>query len=391
MKKICALAMLVAVALPLLLVMAPAAAAAGPSDIVVSTAYPWVSTAKGKTVTFPLEIVNTGKAYQQLDMQITGGPADWKSVFKDKDMEIHKVLVPPGKSQYFDFQANPPADAKASDYTFKLKAVGSDGSLLSDLDVKVSLQDQVSKGVTLSAQYPNLRGQAGSSFSFKLDLKNDSGQDRAVNFSANTPQDWEVTFAPSYDQKQISTLRMKAGDSQGLDVNVTAPRKVEAGDYNINVTATSGTDRSEAPLKVTVLGNFKLSLDTATGQLNSKATVDQDSTVSMVVRNTGASTLQNVTMSASSPDGWKATFNPEKIESIPPEQSREVAVTIHPGQRALAGDYMVHLTASGTNTSDTKDLRISVETPTTWGWAGIAAIIIVLGGLGYLFAKLSRR
>ena len=39
--------------------------------------------------------------------------------------------------------------------------------------------------------------------------------------------------------------------------------------------ASAGTDKAEVPLKVVVLGSYKLSLDTNSGQLNTKATVDQ--------------------------------------------------------------------------------------------------------------------
>lgn len=392
MRKWCALGLLSIVALLSLLVIPPAALAIGPGDeVVISTPYPWVVAEKGKAVTFSLEINNRGKSYQELDLQVADGPANWKPIFKDRGYTIRKVIVPPEKSQTLDFQAEPPADAKASDYAFSVKALATNGATVSDLQLKVSLADKVSAGLKLSTQYPNLRGQAGSTFSFKVDMKNDAGEDRPVNLSANAPQGWEVTFKPAFDSKQVSTIRMKAGDSQGVDIDVAAPQKVEAGEYSINFQASAGTDRDEMPLKVVVLGNYRMSLDTASGQLNTKATVDQASSVTLVLKNAGASTLQNITLSASKPDGWDVTFNPEKIDSLPPEQSRQVTASIKPGARALAGDYMVRVSTSAGQASDNKDLRVTVETPTTWGWAGIAVIVVVLGGLGLMFARLSRR
>lgn len=392
MRKWYALGMLSIVVLLALLVLPPAAMAIGPGDeVVISTPYPWVVSEKGKAVTFSLEITNKGKTYQELDLQVADGPKEWNPIFKDRGYTIRKVIVSPEKSQTLDFQAEPPADAKASDYAFSVKALGPNGALVSDLKLTVSLADKVSKGLALTTQYPNLRGQAGSTFSFKMDMKNDAGEDRSVNLAANAPQGWEITFKPAYDSKQVSTIRMKAGDSQGIDVDVAAPQKVEAGEYTVNVQATAGTDRAEVPLKVVVLGNFKVSLNTASGQLNTKATVDQLSNTTLVVRNTGASTLQNVTLSASTPDGWEVTFNPEKIDALAPEQAREVTAALKPGARALAGDYMVRVSTSAGQASDSKDLRVTVETPTTWGWAGIAVIVVVLGGLGWMFARLSRR
>ena len=155
--------------------------------------------------------------------------------------------------------------------------------------------------------------------------------------------------------------------------------------------ASAGTDRDEVALKVVILGNYKISLNTATGQLNTRAKVDEESNVNLVVKNTGASTVQNITLSSAKPDEWQVTFSPDKIESLAPGQSQEVTARIKPGPRTLAGDYMLSVTASSQQTSDTKELRVTVETPTLWGWFGIATIAVVFGGLGLMFARLSRR
>lgn len=387
-RKWCALGTLM---LLLFLAIPSAALAAGPADVVISTAYPWVVAQKGKTLTFPLEIANKGTSYQELDLQLSDSPADWKPIFKDGAYVIKKVIVAPGKSQTFNLQADPPVDAKANDYGFLIKALGADGSLVSDLKLKVSLQDKVGAGLQLSTQYPEIKGQAGTTFSFKMDAKNDALEDRPINFSAKTPDGWQVAFKPAYDTKEVNSIRVKAGETQGVDIDVKSPAKVEAGDYAITIQAAAGTERAEVPLKVTVLGNFRLELLPASGQLNTKATVDQDSSYTVIVKNTGASTLQNVQLSTTKPDGWQVTFNPEKIESIPPDQSRQAVAAIRPGPRTLAGDYMLSMMASGSGSSQSKDVRITVETPTTWGWAGIGAIVIVLGGLGLMFARLSRR
>ena len=67
---------------------------------------------------------------------------------------------------------------------------------------------------------------------------------------------------------------------------------------------------------------------------------------------------------------------------LAPDAKQEVSVSIHPSEKAIAGDYMLNLTASSGAASDTEKFRVTVETSTIWGLAGlgvIAASVIVLG------------
>ncbi len=376
-------------ALLLLASMSPAMAA--PTDVVISTSYPWVIAEKGKRVTFTLEIVNNGQSYRECDLRVAQGPADWQPLFKDAGYTIRRVMLGPGKSQDLEFQTQPPADAKAGDYEFVIEAVDPSGATLSSLRLQVTLSEQASKGLKLSAQYPNLRGRAGNAFSYKLDLQNNSTEDRTISLTAETPEGWEAVFKPAYETKQVSTVRVKAGESQGIDLELTPPQRVEAGEYAIRVQASAGGDRDELTLQAVVLGDYKISLTTPSGQLDAKAKLDAESTVALLVKNTGASTLQGITLSASKPEGWQVSFQPERIATLAPGQQQEVSAVLKPGSRALAGDYMLDITASTGQVSDSKGLRITVETPTSWGLAGVGTIVFVLGGLGLLFARLSRR
>ncbi len=49
------------------------------------------------------------------------------------------------------------------------------------------------------------------------------------------------------------------------------------------------------------------------------------------------------------------------------------------------------LAATSTQASVNKDFRITVETPTIWGWVGLAIVVVVVGGLVWMFANYSRR
>lgn len=363
----------------------PAAAAPG---VVLTTTYPSVVADRGKQLSFPIEVVNTTNSFQEADLAITDGPKDWQPDLKDRGFSIRRVMLGPNKSQTLEFQAKPPETAKAGEYAFLLRATSAGG--VSELRLQVTLRESVGTGLKLATQFPNIRGQAGS-FTFRFDLTNEAGVDRDISLSAQAPRGWEVVFKPSFESKQVSTFRVKAGQTQAVDVDITTPQRTEAGEYKVVIGASADTDKVEVPLNIVIVGQSKLSLDTQTGQLNTRATIDQDTKLTLVIRNTGSAPLKSVTFSSSRPDGWDVRFEPERIDDLAVGQQVEVTATIRPSSRALAGDYLLSMTATATGASDSKQIRVTVETPTVWGWIAVAAIIAVLGGLGTMFVRLSRR
>jgi uncharacterized membrane protein len=358
--------------------------------VVLSTTYPSIVADKGKLITFPVNVVNRTGDFQQVDVRVAEGPADWNADLRASGFSVRTVMLEPQKSQALDFSATPPAAAKAGDYAFVLRAL-SGGSVVSELRIAITLRDTVSSGIKLSTQFPNVQGQAGSTFSFTFDLVNQAGIDRDIGVSASAPAGWQVTFKPVGDSKQVSSFRVKAGETQSVNVDVTTPQKVDAGDYDVAIAAASGTDKTQAPLKITIAGQSAVSFTTTSGNLSTNATVDQDTKVTFVLKNTGSAPLQNITFSSSPPESWTVTFQPDRIAALGPDQQQNVTAVIRPGSRALAGDYMVTLTASASGTSSSQDLRVTVQTPTAWGLIGLLAIVAVLGGLGWVFVRYSRR
>jgi len=385
------LALLSAFALSLAIV-PPALADLPTGNVVLSTTYLSVEADQGRQLSFPISVKNQTEEWQEVELQVEG-PTGWEIGLKDRGYFIHKLLLEPGKSQSLDFQAKPPENAEPETYTFVIRAYGSDGTLISELKLDVTLRkkETVRKGLTMSTKYPKLRGQAGNTFSFKLDLKNDSDEDRDVSLSADVPQGWEVVFKPAFESKQVSSIRMKSGASQGVDVEITPPRRTEAGEYSVVVRAEAGGDRAEVPLSVIIVGKPRIELTTANEVLNTKATVDKETTLDLIVGNTGSAPLENIRFSASTPVDWEVTFDPEELLELPVGEQREVKAIIRPSPKALAGDYMLTLRATTSEASDSTEIRVTVETPTTWGWIAVGAIVVVLGGLGMLFARLSRR
>lgn len=368
---------------------APSASAQAP-DIYLSTPVPGVVVDRGKQVTFLVDVNNRSKEGRTVSLELTNSPQGWDPILKDRGFVVRQVWVAPEKSESVDLQVKVPAEAKAEDYRFTIKASGA-GFATTTLDLLVGVRDQPTQGTSLIAQYPTLRGKSGAKFGFKADLRNDSEEERTFGLSFKAPEGWDVLMKPSYEDKQISSVRLKSGSSQGLDVEVTPPARVTAGEYPVTITAASPADKANAELKVVITGSYQMEMTTRTETFNTEATAGQESPYYVTIHNTGSAKLENVSLSSTKPQGWTVTFKPEKIDALDPNGSREVAMMIKPSSNAIAGDYMLSLTASHPQVNLNRDIRVTVLTPTMWGWIGVLVLVAVIGGLLGLFMKLGRR
>jgi uncharacterized membrane protein len=111
----------------------------------------------------------------------------------------------------------------------------------------------------------------------------------------------------------------------------------------------------------------------------------------VVVRNDGTAPLSGVTFSSSPPTGWTVTFKPEGVQQIAPGQQARVQATIAPSGDAVAGDYMVTITATVQETSASADFRTTVKTSSLLGLVGIVLIVAAVGVLIYVFYRYGRR
>ncbi|HEY5128547.1 MAG TPA: NEW3 domain-containing protein, partial [Bradyrhizobium sp.] len=117
----------------------------------------------------------------------------------------------------------------------------------------------------------------------------------------------------------------------------------------------------------------------------------KESSVPVIVTNTGTAPADNIQLSGNAPNGWKVSFEPKTIDRIAPNQNKEVQALIRPPEKAIAGDYVTTLTASSRGENGTGNFRVTVTTSTMWGIAGIgiigAALLIMMGAV----ARFGRR
>jgi uncharacterized repeat protein (TIGR01451 family) len=262
------------------------------------------------------------------------------------------------------------------------------------LDVTVS--DRSGGQVTLDARTPVLRGSTTDEFSFSLTLSNDTAQEVEFSFEASGPPGWTVDARPS-GEAQAATAVVDAGGTATVTVTADPPTEEPAGQYVFDVVATGNGLTAEAQLGVELTGNYEMRLTTADGRLSTQATAGTASNFTVTVQNTGTAPLANVTLSATPPAEWKVEFQPATIPAIEPNQSQPVTAVITPAGNAVAGDYVVSLSAQAAGTGDAgaataeAEIRTTVETSSVWGLVGIGVIALVLGGLLFVFRQYGRR
>lgn len=358
------------------------------NGLLLSTAFPGIEAQPGETVTFPLELSNSGVP-QKVDLKIVAAPKGWQALFKGRGMVVSQAFASTDKPAYVDFQVEIPADAQPGKYAFVIQAAGVQAS--SRLTLQVIIKEVASGTDKMTTDYPVLTGTSRTSFRFRVTLTNNGAQERSYSLGAQAPPGWQVTFSPAYDSKQIASLSLASGKSQDLDVTVQPPQNVKAGTYQIPIEAIAGSSKAGVVLKVNITGTYNLELTTPTGRLNADAIAGKDSPVTLVVKNNGSADLANITFSANAASGWAVTFKPEKIDILPAGDSQQVTAFIKPTPKAIAGDYVVSITADTQETSDTVDLRVTVKTSTLWGLVGVLLVLAVIGAVAWIFQKYGRR
>jgi uncharacterized membrane protein len=361
----------------------------------VSAEYSEVVVPVGETVRIDLTVENKGRRDETVALKFTTLPKGWKTSLKGGSFTVEGVSVADGKTRTLAFTAEPEKGVGPGTYTFGIEGATADGALKAEQTIKITTRERSRLGAAdlqVTTSYPVLRGQSDAKFEFSLDVANKSDADRNFNLASQAPPKWEINFKPGYEAKQISSLRIKGGQSQTVAVEVTPPKDATAGEYPVLVQISSGESRVESKLTVALTGIYKLDAVTSTGLLSAEAVTGKPTTLSLLVRNTGSAPNRNISLSSFKPENWKAEFKPEKIEALEPGASKQVEVAITPAANALVGDYSVSLSADGEKgSSKNVEVRVTVTAPTAWGWIGVAIIAVVIGGMGGLFVWLGRR
>ena len=373
---------------------APLAHAADtPRDIkglYLMTDYPAVTVRPGTTSNIPLRLQNYGLGPEQYQLAVTGVPSGWTATILGGGQPVAAAMPAPNSSVSLQLRLDVPANASLSAQTLTVKAEGQSDNHAT-LPLAISLAKELPAKLTVTSQLPSLRGSPKSNFEYTLSIKNDSGRDLTASFAAQAPDNFATSFTEAYGTQELSSIPIPAGQSKDIKLKVRPPSTIDAGHFPVAVTVKAEDATAKTELALDIQGEPQLQVSGRDGLLSARAVAAQQSSIPVVVTNSGTAPAENIELNASAPSGWKITFEPASIDRLVPGKDTEVQALVTPSDKSLAGDYQVAVRANSRGESASSQFRITVATSTVWGMAGAGvigvALLLMLGAV----ARFGRR
>ena len=281
---------------------------------------------------------------------------------------------------------NIPAGAKPGEYKFTIDAEGEDAK--SSLPVTVNLAEPLAAKLTATPKFPVLKGSPKSNFDFNVAVKNEASADATVQLRADgLPAGFTATFKEGYNTQEITSLVIKANESKDITIAVKPSPRAGAGQSSFTFTVASDKAATvETKLTADISGQPTITVAGQDERLSGEAAAGEKKTFPLVVRNTGTAPARGISMNATPPSGWTVTFEPKDLPDIAPNEDAKVNAIVTPGGKAVAGDYVVSMRASGDGISESANYRVAVTTSTLFGLYGLGfiavALLVLFGAVG---------
>jgi len=374
------------------LVVSHVQAAETPRDIkglYLMTDYPAVTVRPGTTSNIPLRLQNYGLDPQRYQLSVTGVPSGWTATLLGGGQPVAAAMPAPDASVALQLRLDVPANAALSAQTLTVKAEGQGTE--AELPLNVALAKELPAKLTVTSKLPSLRGSPKSNFEYTLTIKNDAGRNLVASFAADAPTNFETSFTEAYGTQELSSIPIEAGQSKDIKLKVRPPSTIDAGHFPVKVTVNAEDASAKVELALDVVGQPQLTVSGRDGLLSARAVAAQQSSIPVVVTNTGSAPAENIELASTAPTGWKVTFEPATIDRLVPGKDAEVQALVTPGDKSLAGDYMTSVRATSRGESASGQFRITVATSTVWGMVGAGvigvALLLMLGAV----ARFGRR
>ena len=351
--------------------------------------YPAVTLRPGETSSINLRLQNYDMAPDRLALSVSGVPAGWTATLMGGGQPVAAAMPATNSSVSLELRLDVPKNAAEGTQTLTVTASG--GSTNAELPIAVTLAKDLPAKLTLTPQLPELRGTSRSSFEYQLGIKNDSGKKLTVSLAAQAPQNFDASFTEQYGSQELNAVPVDPGQSKDVKLKVRPPNTAAAGSYKI--VARIGAEDAAATVDLTldITGQPKLDVGGREGLVSTRASAGKETTVPVVIANTGTAPADDVELSGSAPSGWKITFDPKTVDHIAPNENKEVQALITPTEKAIAGDYVTTIRASTRGESASTAFRVTVTTSTMWGIAGVGIIGVALLVMVGAVARFGRR
>jgi uncharacterized membrane protein len=219
-----------------------------------------------------------------------------------------------------------------------------------------------------------------------LNKRNDSLTDIAL--SSDTADGWIIRFEPS----EIDSIIPDGIDT--VEVFVSPPPGVVRGEHSINVNLIARGQGirnvknftvtvAVASLSLTLLGPDRFSFRT-------DVRAGQDNAFSIEVTNIGNKDATDIRLSADAA-GWLFSFDPSRIDALPPGGRAIVDVNVRPPAKATTEDTEVRFIAEADETRETVSFFFSAKPAQVWTWVWIAIGVAVVALFVFIYMKYGRQ
>jgi uncharacterized membrane protein len=357
--------------------------------IFLLTDYPAISLRPGSSSTVNLRLQNYALPPERYALSVSGAPQGWTATLLGGGQPIAAALPATNSSVSLELRLEVPKDAAMGTTNLTVTAKGTTNTVT--LPVAVTLVKDLPAKLTLNPQLPELRGNAKTTFEYILAVKNESGKKIVVSLSAEAPANFDATFTEQYGSQELNALPLDPNQSKDIKLKVRPPGTVGPGQYKVTAKATAEDNSVTTVLGLDITGQPKLEISGREGLLSARATAGAETTVAILVTNTGTAPAEEVELSGSGPSGWKIEFNPKTIDRLPQNENKEVQALITPTAKAVAGDYVVSLRAGARGEQASQTFRVAVTTSTMWGIVGAGLIGVALLVMVGAVARFGRR
>ncbi|MFB6285851.1 MAG: NEW3 domain-containing protein [Candidatus Bipolaricaulia bacterium] len=360
-------------------------------QLTLTTPYPSQSVEVGSTVNLPLKVRVDKLSPQIVDLTMAQTADGWNASFIGDGRAVRAVYAQPDSPGSVSLKLEPSGDVQPGTYEFVVRAETRSADRQAELPVTLNVEEQVPPQLSFNVELPTLQGTPNGTITYQASLKNQGDRDLVVSLSADAPKKFEVTFKSQIGGQTVTSLPVNAGESKDLQIEVSIPESISAGEYQVGVQASAEDVQETQILNAVVEGEADLSISTSGDSASTNATIGETTSVQFAVRNQGSAPAENVSLNASSPSEWNVQFQTANIGTLQPGNEKKVTAQITPSQDTIAGDYFVTVTASSGGKSASQELRMTAQTTSMWGIVGIALVAVALGVVGLAIVRYGRR
>jgi uncharacterized membrane protein len=378
----------------LLTVFSAAALAKDPSPdsvkgLYLTTDFPALTIRAGEEADLPLTIYNYGLPPQRTALSVADAPTGWKAEIEGAGKSVGAAFVDYDGKATLTLKLTVPESEKPGAYQLTVNAEGD--AAKSSLPISVTLAPPLAAKLTATPKFPTLSGAARTSFDFVVTVKNEGANDMTVALKTDAPEGYTTSYKEQYGQQDITSLLIKAGESKDITVSVKPNPSAPSGQAPVTFEAIGDKVSAGAELTLDIGGLPAMTITGPDDRLSGEAYAGQERSIPLTITNIGSAPVVNVGLTASPPRGWKVAFDPRHVPPIPVGSQQKVNVLLTPGAQAIAGDYLLDISAVGDGVDQNVSYRVTVLTSTLWGVAGLGVIVIALLVLVGAVGRFGRR